>query len=191
MDFSEATEKANVWLYRVQQRLAITRSEAAALVTLAALLLAGMVIERVNEGAPQAVPGSERAATDHRFQQAADRLRAAQEEEAETRESGNADASNKEERPPLTASSGAAVNLNAASEAQLERLPGVGPVIAERIAAYRREHGPFAQAEHLERVSGIGPKTLAQLAPLVSVAAPPKEEELPEKAAPGRADSSQ
>ena len=74
----------------------------------------------------------------------------------------------------------------------MERLPGVGPVLAGRIAAYRRAHGPFAEADHLERVSGIGPKTMAQLAPLVSVSAPetedaPKAEDAPKDAKAERA----
>lgn len=164
-------ERANVWLYRVQQRLAITRNEAAALVALAALLLAGMVVQRVRSR-PQAAPGAERAATDHRFQQGAARLRAAQKKAEQRAPAQEAE----RETSSLTASSKAKLDLNAASESQLERLPGVGPVLAGRIAAYRRAHGPFAEGDHLERVSGIGPKTMAQLAPLVSVSAAEAED---------------
>ena len=47
------------------------------------------------------------------------------------------------------------LNINTASVAELEKLPGIGPGIAERIVAYRKEHGPFRRAEHLMMVRGI------------------------------------
>lgn len=62
------------------------------------------------------------------------------------------------------------IDLNAATVAELEELPGVGPVLAERIAAYRDEHGPFAAVEDLLDVPGIGEGKLALLRD--SVAAP-------------------
>ena len=61
------------------------------------------------------------------------------------------------------------VDLNAASQAELEELPGVGPVTATAILAWRQEHGRFSRAEELQEVDGIGPKTFAQLAPHVRV----------------------
>ncbi len=61
------------------------------------------------------------------------------------------------------------LDLNAATGAQLEQLPGVGPVTAERILAWRREHHRFSRVEELGEVSGIGPKTLERLRPLVTV----------------------
>jgi competence ComEA-like helix-hairpin-helix protein len=48
------------------------------------------------------------------------------------------------------------IDVNRATAEELQRLPGVGPVIAERIADYRRENGRFATFEELEEVSGIG-----------------------------------
>ncbi len=59
----------------------------------------------------------------------------------------------------------ATVELNSASVAELDRLPGVGKVIAERIVAYR----PFAKVDDLKRVPGIGDKTMDRLRPLVRV----------------------
>lgn len=47
------------------------------------------------------------------------------------------------------------ININTASVAELEKLPGIGPGIAERIVAYRHEHGPFRRSEHLMMVRGI------------------------------------
>ena len=55
----------------------------------------------------------------------------------------------------------AAIPLNSATAAELESLPGVGPVLAQRIAAWRTEHGPFSAVEELMSVSGIGEKVLA------------------------------
>lgn len=57
----------------------------------------------------------------------------------------------------------ALLDLNEASQSQLERLPGVGPVLAERIIEYRNVNGPFQRIEDLERVSGIGRKRVNQL----------------------------
>lgn len=61
------------------------------------------------------------------------------------------------------------VDLNLASADQLEGLPGVGPVLAERIAQWRSDNGPFRSVDELGEVSGIGDATLAELRPLVRV----------------------
>jgi competence protein ComEA len=64
---------------------------------------------------------------------------------------------------------GTPLDLNTATEADLDALPGVGPVIAGRIVAWRDEHGPFTSVDELLEVSGIGTATLANIAPLVHV----------------------
>ncbi|SMC33985.1 MULTISPECIES: ComEA family DNA-binding protein [Janibacter] len=64
---------------------------------------------------------------------------------------------------------GDTVNLNTADLATLETLPGVGPVLAQRIIDWRTEHGRFTAVEELGEVSGIGDKIYAQLAPKVTV----------------------
>lgn len=64
---------------------------------------------------------------------------------------------------------GAPVNLNTADLPTLETLPGVGPVLAQRIIDWRTEHGQFSAVEELGEVSGVGEKTFAQLAPKVTV----------------------
>ena len=64
---------------------------------------------------------------------------------------------------------GALVNLNTADQALLESLPGVGPVTAEAIMAWREENGGFHAVDELLEVSGIGDATLADLAPYVTL----------------------
>ena len=61
------------------------------------------------------------------------------------------------------------IDLNTATEAELETLRGVGPATASAIVEDRERHGPFASVADLERVPGIGPAKLAAIADLVSV----------------------
>lgn len=63
----------------------------------------------------------------------------------------------------------ARINLNNATAAELERLPGVGPVLAERIVTYRNENGRFRRAEHLMMVRGISDRKFRELRSLVRV----------------------
>jgi competence protein ComEA len=56
------------------------------------------------------------------------------------------------------------MDLNAAGVAELIRLPGVGPVLAERIVAEREAHGAFASVQELARVPGLGPARVRALA---------------------------
>jgi competence protein ComEA len=64
---------------------------------------------------------------------------------------------------------GAPVPLNTADLAALDTLPGVGPVLAQRILDWRAAHGRFTSVDELGEVSGIGEKLLAQLSPLVTL----------------------
>ena len=61
------------------------------------------------------------------------------------------------------------IDLNKAGKEELMQLPGIGPVLAERIMADRRDRGPFANVADLMRISGIKEKTLAKLRPHVRV----------------------
>ncbi|WP_342371758.1 helix-hairpin-helix domain-containing protein [Propioniciclava soli] len=67
------------------------------------------------------------------------------------------------------AGASATVDLNTATAAQLETLPGVGPVTAAAILAWREERGRFTRIEELREVDGIGEKTYARIAPHVRV----------------------
>lgn len=71
--------------------------------------------------------------------------------------------------PGSGAGSGGKLNLNTATAAQLDALPGVGPVTADKILAWRQQHGRFTRVEELQEVPGIGPKSLAEIAPHVTV----------------------
>ena len=69
----------------------------------------------------------------------------------------------------VEASCGGLMDLNVASAAQLETLPGIGPVRAQGIATYRDQNGPFGSVEEITEISGIGPATLEGIRELVAV----------------------
>lgn len=68
--------------------------------------------------------------------------------------------------PPAGATAGP-VSLSAATLEQLDTLPGVGPVTAQKILDYRTAHGAFRSVEELDAVPGIGPATIEELRELV------------------------
>jgi len=68
------------------------------------------------------------------------------------------------------------VDLNQATQRQLDVLPGIGPVLASRIVEYRRRKGGFRSVSELRSVSGIGPKRYAALKDMVTVARPESSE---------------
>ncbi|MDQ3667841.1 MAG: helix-hairpin-helix domain-containing protein [Acidobacteriota bacterium] len=63
----------------------------------------------------------------------------------------------------------ATINLNTASAAELDKLPGIGPVLAERIVTHRQENGPFRRPEHLMMVRGISDRKFRALRSMVRV----------------------
>jgi competence protein ComEA len=68
---------------------------------------------------------------------------------------------------------GAPVDINSASQEALESLPGIGPVLAQRIMEYRQANGPFATVEDLQQVDGVGVDTFEKLKDLVTVGGSP------------------
>ena len=67
----------------------------------------------------------------------------------------------------VAGSSTGPVSLSSATAEQLDALPGVGPVTAEKIVAYREQHGAFRSVDELDAISGIGPSRIADLRGLV------------------------
>jgi len=57
----------------------------------------------------------------------------------------------------------ATVNINTASSVELDRLPGIGPVLAQRIVTHRQEFGPFRRAEHLIMVRGMSDRKFREI----------------------------
>lgn len=64
------------------------------------------------------------------------------------------------------------LDLNRASAGEIDALPGIGAVLAERVVAYRTSAGGFRSIDDLRRVKGIGAKKLDRLRPLIMVSAP-------------------
>ena len=71
--------------------------------------------------------------------------------------------------PSDSSQSGALININTATQEELETLPSIGEVRAQAIIAYREEHGGFRTTDELMEVSGIGEKIFADIAPHITV----------------------
>ena len=71
--------------------------------------------------------------------------------------------------PSDSSQSGALVNINTATQEELETLPSIGEVRAQAIIAYREEHGGFRTTDELMKVSGIGEKIFADISPHITV----------------------
>ena len=72
------------------------------------------------------------------------------------------------DRLPTELLPGEKLDLNSATAAQLQRLPGIGEKLSAAIVAWREEHGPFQKVEELLQVPGIGEKRLAEIRDLVT-----------------------
>lgn len=179
-----------LWPYRLQQRLALTGAESAAILLACGALVAGLAIRQLQAGA--APPAAELYAADARFA-ALDRAAPASDTvalEVTVASPVLAGLTPGEGAPLLDDPGGApapagpvadapprrtrqadpapgSINLNTAGAADLQRLRGIGPALAGRIVEYRRQHGPFRRIEDVERVKGIGPRLRERIAPFV------------------------
>jgi competence protein ComEA len=70
---------------------------------------------------------------------------------------------------PLTSSPASLININTANNAELDLLPGIGPILSQRIIDYRLQNNNFKSIDDLQNVPGIGDKLFEQLKPLVTI----------------------
>lgn len=154
-------------LYRLQQRLAITTAEATTLLFVVAVVLVGITAQHLD--AQRAAFGPDHYAALHDELAARSAPTDSTEADSTTADSASARVEAPARRGRSAKPGPVRMNLNTASEQQLQRLPRIGPKMAERIVAYREAHGPFARASHVVRVRGIGPKTFEQLEPYLFV----------------------
>jgi competence ComEA-like helix-hairpin-helix protein len=158
------------WLYKVQQMVAITEVEARALGVVFFLLVLGLGgrygLQRW--GVPDPVEplfiAHQATLTESHSMGEADSSHV-----AGSVSQSSPDPAGPEQRAPRTPRPPGPVNVNTATSQELQRLPGIGPAMATRIIEHRTQHGPFRTVSDLLAVKGIGEKTLAKLAPLVTV----------------------
>ena len=136
------------WIYRLQQRVAITKHECTVLLVLTLLFGVGLVARALQQDL-RPLPETTYEEIDRLFQERSRRLAA--------------DSASPQAAHPSPSPLPARININTAPAAQLEQLPRIGPAKAQRIIAYRTTHGGFRRVEELKRVRGIGVKTLADL----------------------------
>ena len=158
------------WVYRLQQRIAITRGECNVILALALLFCLGLTARYI-QSQVQPLPADDYVEAEFLFQQASEASLAEPVEQALP--APTAESSPKPTTyQPKSASPAGSINLNTATASELQRLPRIGPKLAARILAHREAHGPFRRVQDLVQVRGIGTKTLARLAPYLVVEEP-------------------
>ncbi len=144
----------------LQDRFGCTRSEVVAVLFLSSTFLAGLGVRWIGgTGDATDSPAYSYAVPDSVF--------AARSRNPVAQDQGK----QREPRPPKlrTSATGERIDINAAAAEELVRLPGIGAGLAERIIAYRTEHGPFRSADELAGVRGIGKKKLDRMRAFIEI----------------------
>jgi comEA protein len=150
----------------LQEYLGFTRTEIVVVLFLGATFAAGSAIRLFRSGGSQYQTGEPVYTTSDSLFLARSRLLSGQADSGRGRSQDSA--------APLQR-----ISVNGASAAELERLPGIGPALAQRIIAYRETYGSFRSFQDLGHVKGIGPRTLDRLRPLVSLSPQSREHPMP------------
>lgn len=146
-------------LSHLQARVGCTRNEALVVLVLSTTFVLGLGLRTLREKLALPSPRFDFAQADSVF------LARSRQPVDTTQRSGTGFSSSRTaSRPPLRS-----IPLNTSTAVNLARLPGIGPVFAERIVAYRTAHGPFQTLDDLRRVKGIGPKKLVQVRPYLTL----------------------
>ena len=91
-----------------------------------------------------------------------------------SRQQAPSEAASRTTVPPEPSPPAGPLDLDVATAAQIESLPGIGPVLAKRVVSDRETRGPFGSIGNLRRVSGIGPALAGKLAPVVTFSGTPR-----------------
>ena len=169
-------------LHALQQRIAITDTEATACLVLIAVIGVGTIIRSFSSRETQ-IDQEHYATLDAAFTESAQRvIEATPEEAVETEEVRSEQRTRRtpQRLPPVR------LDPNTASGALLQRLPGIGPALAGRVIDYRTMHGPFSRPQDLMRVSGIGPRIFERISPYIVIVE--MQEEQREESESGSAD---
>jgi len=171
------------WLYRLQQHTALTHTERNALAVLVLTFTIGVGVRHVREQQAPSLDAGVFALETARFTSASatptaaliprvDSVRASATEAIRAEAATLPDSLRGVVERAASRRGGAKkaaftgrMNLNTATQAQLELLPRVGPKMAEKIIAYRSARGGFRRVAELDHVKGVGDKTLALLTP--------------------------
>lgn len=156
-----------LWLHHLQQRLAITRREALAILSILSLLFAGFTIQFIQK---HNVPPVNRDLLLTDSLPSPDSL-AVLIAASSSPSTGDVESTPLGSESSPDTASGSRIDLNTASAAELQTLSGIGPSLAGRVIAHR-ETTPFTTVDELTDVRGIGPKTLAAIRSQVTVHQP-------------------
>ncbi len=135
----------------LREHLAFTRQETLAIAFLAVALLIGQAVRWYRSSAAPDVRATDYSALDSEF------VARARDVSGSVARGGESPKAARAQPAP------GSVDINTATAEQLIALPGIGPVTAEKIVAFRDENGPFETAEDLLQVRGIGEKKLARI----------------------------